>query len=75
MKNKLSKQEVELSPYTYAEVINYNSNYFGEVITITHTAMALGEVWYKGRLGYQIRGFDDVWVWFKEHELELEEVE
>ena len=75
MKNNLSKQEVELSPYTYAEVINYNSNYFGEVIAITHTAMALGEVWYKGRLGYQIRGFDDVRVWFKEHELELEEVE
>lgn len=75
MKNNLSKQEVELSPYTYAEVINYNSNYFGEVITITHTAMALGEVWYKGRLGHQIREFDDLWVWFKEYELELEEVE
>ena len=34
--------------------------------------MALGEVWYKGKLGYQIGEFDDVWVWFKEDELELE---
>lgn len=75
MKKNLSKQEVELTPYTSAEVINYNSNYFGEVITITHTAMALGEVWYKGKLGYQIGEFDDVWAWFKEDELELEEVQ
>ena len=75
MKKNLSKQEVELSPHTYAEVINYNSNYFGEVITITHTAMALGEVWYKGKLGYQIGEFDDVWVWFKENEIELESEE
>ena len=72
MKNKLNKQETIINPTLTAEVINYNSNYFGETVYLTHKAEALGDTWYKAKLDYQIGEHDGVEVWFKEIEIEIE---
>lgn len=71
MKNKLNKQEAIIKPIITAEVINYNSNYFGETVYLTYKAEALGVNWYKAKLDYQIGEHDGVEVWFKESEVEI----
>lgn len=72
MKNKLNKQETIIKPSLTAEVINYNSNYFGETVYLTHKTEALDNTWYKAKLDYQIGEHDGVEVWFKETEIEIE---
>ena len=72
MRNKLNKQETIINPTITAEVTNYNSNYFGETVYLTHKTEALGGIWYKAKLDYQIGEYDGVEVWFKENEIEIE---
>lgn len=64
-------EEQKLIDAVAVEVINTQSDYFGETVLITHMAKALDNVWYRALMDYKVSEVDDVYVWFKDSEVEL----
>ena len=64
-------EEQKLIDAVAVEVINTQSDYFGETVLLTHMAKALDTVWYRALMDYKVSEVDDVYVWFKDSELEL----
>lgn len=62
-------EETKLDTPYVLEVVNVNSEYFGEVFTFTHRANANKKVWYKAVVDYQIGKMLRLGVWFKSYEL------
>ena len=64
-------EEQKLIDAVAVEVINTQSDYFGETVLLTHMAKALDTVWYRALMDYKVSEVDDVYVWFKDSEVEL----
>ena len=64
-------EEQKLIDAVAVEVINTQSDYFGETVLLTHMTKALDTVWYRALMDYKVSEVDDVYVWFKDSELEL----
>lgn len=64
-------EEQKLIDAVAVEVINTQSDYFGETVLLTHMTKALDTVWYRALMDYKVSEVDDVYVWFKDSEVEL----
>lgn len=64
MTHDYSTSELELTETVIKEVVTTRSHYFGELVVVTHKALAIGMAWYKCRMPH------GEWVWFKSEELE-----